>query len=188
MGGAPSHSHTGPIRLLLLCANWSGGHEGWVGKARHSSAAPSSRANRGEGAKGGWVPIQGLRAAPCSHAAIAHNGGREKKGGQHPSYSHTKGGCAPLLLCVAIRSLVPTSLYMRSGARMVAHTPFLCPHFCTKGGEGRDEEEWVGRAKCRKEGSKSQKRGEDRGGRDWGTTCLWGGQCSIDSPKRCTHS
>ncbi len=71
---------------------------------------------------------------------------------------------------------------------MVAHTPFLHLHFCAKGGEGRDEEERVGRAKRRKEGSKSQKRGEDRGGRDWGTTRLQGGQRGVDGPERCMRS
>src|SRR6266702_1564764 len=64
MGGAISHSHAGPVCLLLLRANRSGGREGWVGKARHSRAAPGSRANGGEGAKGGWALIWWFACSP----------------------------------------------------------------------------------------------------------------------------
>ncbi len=142
-------------------ANRSGGREGWVGKAHHSSAAPSSRANRGEGAKEGWAPIRGLHAAPCSRAAVAlHITGAGGKGGGAPFLFRTKGGHAPLLLCAAIRSLVPTSLYVRSGARTVAHTPPFCIHISARRGErgGMRKKGWVGpsaekrRAKAKREG------------------------------------
>ncbi len=189
MGGAPSHSRAGPVRLLLLRANRSGGREGWVGKARHSHAAPGSRANGGEGAKGGCAPIRGLRAAPCSRAAVACNGGGGKGGGAAPFLFPCKGWARP---SPSLRGYpftrAPLPLRAIGSGNGGAHLPFLRPHFCAKGGEGRDEEERVGGAKCRKEGSKSQKRWEDRGGRDWGTIRLRGGQRRVDGPERCTHS
>ncbi len=157
MGGAPSHSHVGPVRLLLLCANQSRGCEGWVGKACHSHAAPSSCANGGRVQMGGGRRFRVCMQPPVRMLPLHIMGAGEKRGERHPSYSRAKGGHAPLLLCVAIHSLVPPSLYVQSGVGMVVHTSLFVSAFLCEGGRGE------GRGRKRKGGwGKAQKGGEQK--------------------------
>src|SRR6266702_3100619 len=116
----------------------------------------------GRAQKGGGRRFGGLRAAPCSRAAVAHNGAREKGGGSTLPIPVQRVG-VPLSSAQLSVHLCPLPLRVIRSGNGGAHAPFLRPHFCAKGGEGRDEEERVSGDKRRKEGSKSQKRGEDRG-------------------------
>src|SRR6266702_1275894 len=163
-GGSPFPFLHGPCSPAPFACKLKQGCEGWVGKVHHSHVAPSSHANRGGGHKRGCAPIWGLCAAPYLCAAIVHNRGRGK-GGVAPFLFPCKGWVcpspslhgypfthAPLPLCT-----------IRCG-NSGTHPLFLHLHFCIKGGEGRDKEERVGGAKCRKEGSKREGRTEGEGG------------------------
>ncbi len=109
------------------------------------------------------MPIRGLRAAPCSRAAVARNGGGGK-GGAAPFLFPCKGWVRP---SPSLRGYpfthAPLPLRTIGSGNGGAYPPFLRPHFCVKGGEGRDKEERVGGAKRRKEGSKREGRTEGEG-------------------------
>src|SRR6266702_371137 len=117
------------------------------------------RAQKGGARRFGVCVQPPVRVLPLRLTGVGEKGGE-----RHPSYSRAKGGHAPLLLCAAIRSLVPLSLYARSGAGTVAHTSLFCVRISARRGErgGTRKKGWVGQSAERR-GAKAKRDGRTEG-------------------------
>src|SRR6266702_3487011 len=133
----------------------------------------------GRAQKGGGRRFGGLRAAPCSRAAVAHNGARETGEVSTLPIPVQRVG-VPLSSAQLSVHLCPLPLRVIRSGNAGAHAPFLRPHLCAKGGEGRDGGERGVEGKEQKGGRESPKGRGGTGGKDWGNpTRGGGGQHSV---------